>query len=253
MAKRTTHTPASEARVARVTVRGDGRRTSWPPSSASTRPRPPPGRSGPWPGPRRCSPTGPNPPAAARCRRIAPNGPPGPDGRLGRPVPPEEVGCPASPTVGDPERPSQPRRRGRPPVEDPPEPLHHGAGGVGGRRRRHLPRSLGIEPTFQECRSCLGVETTRGRCRNTVVRAAPCPLGLYSVVAVIRHLLPEAKRSGRVAWAGKGPVTFPGARTAVRRRVWLDGVSPQVKADGAVAALPANVRELLLSGPAPAP
>lgn len=110
-----------------------------------------------------------------------------------------------------------------------------------------------IETTFQECRSCLGVETTRGRCRNTVVRAAPCLFGLYSVVAVTYHLLPEAKRAGRVAWAGKDTVTFSDALTAVRRRVWLDGVFPQAKADGAVAELPANVRELLLLGLAPAP
>jgi hypothetical protein len=111
----------------------------------------------------------------------------------------------------------------------------------------------GIETTFQECRSCLGVETTRGRCRNTVVRAAPCPYGLYSVVAVVYHLLPEAKRAGRVSWAGKDRVTFSDALTAVRRRVWADGVFRQAKMDRAIAELPTNVRELLLSGPAPAP
>ena len=110
-----------------------------------------------------------------------------------------------------------------------------------------------IETTFQECRSCLGVETTRGRCRNTVVRAAPCLFGLYSVVAVLYHLLPESKRAGGVQWAGKDTITFSDALTAVRRRVWLDGLFPQAKMDGAVAELPANVRELLLSGLAPAP
>ena len=110
-----------------------------------------------------------------------------------------------------------------------------------------------IETTFQECRSCLGVETTRGRCRNTVTRAAPCLFGLYSVVAVAYHLLPEAKRGGRVAWAGKDTVTFSDALTAVRRRVWADGVFRHAKMDGAIAELPANVRELLLSGLAPAP
>ena len=110
-----------------------------------------------------------------------------------------------------------------------------------------------IETTFQECRSCLGVETTRGRCRNTVVRAAPCLFGLYSVVAVIYHLLPEAKPAGRVAWAGKDTGTFSDALTAVRRRVWADGVFRQAKMDGAIAELPTNVRELILSGLAPAP
>jgi hypothetical protein len=44
-----------------------------------------------------------------------------------------------------------------------------------------------IETTFQECRSCVGLETTRGRSRRTVCRAAPCLFGLYSVVAVLYH------------------------------------------------------------------
>ena len=49
-----------------------------------------------------------------------------------------------------------------------------------------------IETTFQECRSGLGLESTRGRCRSTVLRAAPCLFGLYSVVAVLFHALPES-------------------------------------------------------------
>ena len=55
-----------------------------------------------------------------------------------------------------------------------------------------------IETTFQECRSCAGLETTRGRCRNTVTRAAPCLLGAYSAVALLYHDLPAAKRTGGV-------------------------------------------------------
>lgn len=110
-----------------------------------------------------------------------------------------------------------------------------------------------IETTFQECRSCVGVETTRGRSRRTVTRAAPCLFGLYSVVAALYHALPEAKRSGAVAWPGKEAVTFSDALTAVRRRIWLDGVFPQANVAAVVTELPANVRELLLSGLAPAP
>lgn len=110
-----------------------------------------------------------------------------------------------------------------------------------------------IETTFQECRSCVGLETTRGRSRKTVVRAAPCLFGLYSVVAVLSPVLPEAKRSGAVSWPGKETVTFSDALTAVGRWVWAEGVFPQAKVDGAIAELPANVRELLLSGLAPAP
>ena len=110
-----------------------------------------------------------------------------------------------------------------------------------------------IETTFQECRSCLGLETTRGRCRETVTRAAPCLFGLYSVVAVLFHALPEGKRTGAVRGAGEATGTFSDALTAVRRRIWSDGVFPQAGANGAIAELPAEVRELLLTALSPAP
>jgi DDE superfamily endonuclease len=110
-----------------------------------------------------------------------------------------------------------------------------------------------IETTFQECRCCAGLGTTRGRCRQTVVRAGPCLFGLYSVVAVLYHLLPTGKRSGGVSWPGKATATFSDALTAVRRWVWAEGVFPQAEVDAAIAELPKKVRELLLAGLAPAP
>jgi hypothetical protein len=110
-----------------------------------------------------------------------------------------------------------------------------------------------IETTFQECRTALGLETTRGRCRATVPRAAPCLFGLYTVVAVLFHALPAGKRVGSVSWAGKATVTFSDALTAVRRCIWADGVFPQAGADAGIAELPADVRELLLAALTPAP
>lgn len=50
-----------------------------------------------------------------------------------------------------------------------------------------------IETTFQKCRSCLGLETTCGWSRRTVLRAAPCLFGLYSVVTVLFDGLPTSK------------------------------------------------------------
>jgi hypothetical protein len=47
----------------------------------------------------------------------------------------------------------------------------------------HYTGHWNIETTFEELRSYLGLETTRGWCRSTVLRAAPCQFGLYSVVA----------------------------------------------------------------------
>jgi hypothetical protein len=110
-----------------------------------------------------------------------------------------------------------------------------------------------VETTFQEARCCLGLETTRGWCKNTVLRAGPCLLGLYSVVAVLFHALPEAKRVGAVAWPGKTTVTFSDALCAVRRWLWAEAVLPQAGEDAALEKLPRAVRELLLTTLAPAP
>ena len=109
-----------------------------------------------------------------------------------------------------------------------------------------------IETTFQESRSCLGLETTRGRCRNTVLRAAPCLLGLYTVVAILFNALPESKRAGAVTWPGKATVTFSDARGTVRRWLWDEALLPQAGDRTALQKLPEPIRELLLTSLAPA-
>ena len=109
-----------------------------------------------------------------------------------------------------------------------------------------------VETTFQEARSALGLETTRGRCRATVLRAAPCLFGLYTVVAVLFHALPESKRTGAVVWPGKATVTFSDALRAVRRWLWAEAVLPQAWDGTALQKLPEPVRELLLTTLAPA-
>ena len=109
-----------------------------------------------------------------------------------------------------------------------------------------------IETTFQEARSDLGLGTTRGRCRSTVLRAAPCLFGLYSVVAILFHELPGAKRAGAVEWPGKATVTFSDALAAVRRWLWAEAVLPQAGDAAALQKLPEPVRELLLTTLAPA-
>ena len=109
-----------------------------------------------------------------------------------------------------------------------------------------------IETTFQELRSGLGLETTRGWCRATVLRAAPCLFGLYSVVAVLYTALPASKRAGLVRWPGKKTVTFSDALTAVRRWLWSEWVFPQAEGGVAVEKLPGPTREIILSALAPA-
>jgi hypothetical protein len=109
-----------------------------------------------------------------------------------------------------------------------------------------------IETTFQESRSCLGLETTRGWCKSTVLRAGPCLLGLYTVVALLFDALPESKRSGAVSWPGKTTVTFSDALCAVRRWLWAEAVLPQAGAATTLKQLPEPIRELLLTSLAPA-
>ncbi|WP_157469651.1 hypothetical protein [Gemmata sp. SH-PL17] len=43
---------------------------------------------------------------------------------------------------------------------------------------------------LQEMRAELGLETTRGWREKTVLRAAPCLFGLYTVVALLFHARP---------------------------------------------------------------
>lgn len=104
-----------------------------------------------------------------------------------------------------------------------------------------------LETTFQEARDHLGLETPRGRCRRTVLRAEPCLLCLYSVVAWLYARLPEEHRVIDVAWAGKRHVAFSDALTAVRRRLWLEWVFPHAGLAEPVEKLPPAARELLLS------
>jgi hypothetical protein len=109
-----------------------------------------------------------------------------------------------------------------------------------------------IETTFQEARAHLGLETTRGWCRLTVLRAGPCLLGLYSVVALLYAALPEGERRGSVQWPGKAVVTFSDALSAVRRWLWSSWVFPQAAGSTAVQQLPEPLRALLFSALAPA-
>ncbi|AMV25263.1 hypothetical protein VT84_12760 [Gemmata sp. SH-PL17] len=109
-----------------------------------------------------------------------------------------------------------------------------------------------IETTFQERRAELGLETTRGWREKTVVRAAPCLFGLYTVTAILFHARPEAKRTGSVEWPGKTVTTFSDALAAVRRWLWDQALLPQAGDGTTLNKLPDRVRELLLTALAPA-
>jgi hypothetical protein len=110
-----------------------------------------------------------------------------------------------------------------------------------------------IETTFQEARSYLGMETTRGRVRNTVLRAEPSLLALYTVVVWLYTELPlRSRRVHAVVWSGKVDVTFSDAITAVRRYLWVEGVFSISGHREAFEKLCGPLRQILLQGLAPA-
>jgi DDE superfamily endonuclease len=110
-----------------------------------------------------------------------------------------------------------------------------------------------IETTFQEARSYLGLETTRGWSRDTVLRVSPCLFGLYTVVAYLYAELPARYRRERVVdWPGKCDVTFSDAITAVRRWLWVEWVFAIPGHSEAFSKLSGPFRQILLYALAPA-
>jgi hypothetical protein len=110
-----------------------------------------------------------------------------------------------------------------------------------------------IETTFAEMRSYLGLETTRGWCARTVLRAEPCLFGLYGVVASLYEQLPaEAQAEAGVEWVGKASVTFSDAITAVRRWLWTNWIFARAGHNAPFTKLPEPLRRTLLYALAPA-
>lgn len=110
-----------------------------------------------------------------------------------------------------------------------------------------------IETTFQEMRAYLGLETTRGWSETTVLRAAPCLFGLFSVVALLYARLPAKQtRTDFLAWPGKIDRTFSDAMTAVRRWLWVNWVFATPRHHDTFAKLSGPTRAVLLYALAPA-
>jgi hypothetical protein len=110
-----------------------------------------------------------------------------------------------------------------------------------------------IETTFQEARSYLGLETTRGWSRNTVLRVGPCLFGLYTVVAYLYTELPAKYQRVRVVdWPGKHDVTFSDAITAVRRWLWVEWIFAIPGHRQGFTKLSRPLRRILLNALAPA-
>jgi hypothetical protein len=106
-----------------------------------------------------------------------------------------------------------------------------------------------IETTFEEVRSSLRVETTRGWRRDTVRRVGPCLFGLSTIVAWLSAELPGRWwRARLVNGPGKRDVTCSDAITAVRRWLWLGWVWATPGHRDAFQKLTPGFRPILLNG-----
>lgn len=106
----------------------------------------------------------------------------------------------------------------------------------------------GIETTFQEMRTHLGFETPRQRTARSVLRTAPCLLGLFSIICLIyaQHARGHRVRPQASPWYAKGDVTFSDAVTTVRRLFWQETVFETSLNHETFSKLPPPMRRFLL-------
>ena len=104
-----------------------------------------------------------------------------------------------------------------------------------------------IEVTFQEVRVHLGFATPRNWSIKSVLRTAPCLLGLFSVVSLIfhRHARGQGVRPASFAWYAKAEPTFGDAMACVRRLCPAEAFQQSPKHTG-VAKLSRPLRIMLL-------
>jgi hypothetical protein len=104
-----------------------------------------------------------------------------------------------------------------------------------------------IETTFQELRSQLGLETTRGWTRMTVLRMAPCLIVLYTLIVLLYDQINTTTRMHRtrVSWLGKNHTTFSDMHATVRRYLWLEWVFAQAPGGEGVRKLSRPVQRLI--------
>lgn len=105
-----------------------------------------------------------------------------------------------------------------------------------------------IEVTFEEMREHLGLETTRGRSRNTVLRVEPCLFTLYTLIVYWYDHLPTRERGKiRVKWQGKTALTFSDIIATVRRNAWDDHLFQHPRNRATVEKLPRRTRNAILN------
>lgn len=105
-----------------------------------------------------------------------------------------------------------------------------------------------IETTFQEVRAHLGFESPRQHVRNSVLRMAPCLMGLYSLVwlAYAEHARRHPPRLKAPAWYPKREPTFSDALFEVRQSLWAGLIFQRGSYSSAFQELPRPCRKMLL-------
>ena len=103
-----------------------------------------------------------------------------------------------------------------------------------------------IETTFQELRAHLGLETTRGWSKMTVLRMAPSLILLYTIVVTFYDTMPASSSHLRFrSWQGKESITFSDMIISVRHHLWLEWVFEQAPGGASVRKLPRPIQTLL--------
>lgn len=79
-----------------------------------------------------------------------------------------------------------------------------------------------MEPTFQQVRTHLGVETQRQWSDKAIARTTPTLLGLFSFVTLLAHSLitHQGAQPRSAAWYPKTSLTFSDALALVRHQLW---------------------------------
>ena len=108
-----------------------------------------------------------------------------------------------------------------------------------------------IEVTFEEARAHLGLETTRQRCRQSVLRTVPWLLGLFTFISLMFTQLWRrgrcAKKLHQTPCYHKSEPTFADALYAVRRRLWDRCLLKHVLGPRRITTLPPPLKQTLLT------
>ena len=100
--------------------------------------------------------------------------------------------------------------------------------------------------SLADVRAHLGFTTPRNWSARSVLRTAPCLLGLFSLVSLIfaRHVRDQSVKLLSAPWYAKKEATFSDAITNVRRLCW-ETVLKQSPGHTGVTKLPTRLRRTL--------